>query len=377
MIQSNSIIKRYTQWVNENLMAEAEAGAAQPNPNDLAQEIKFNFNFESGKYKVEEIPAAELVKLKNELNRPIALVRTPRFENQKTILTLVASTSTLGLSANLKAQLQQEGFKPTGNGNDALCAARLKTLEGIVIQYFCERLKCTPEELATKITIKKVSKPNAGSGTTDEERKKFQYISMKLEQTGTAIPPERKIECNMKGSARRGTQAKREVNYVGYNADQIVVVPAGNTVTLSLNPQTVPDMVYFKYKDTEFLSPWLGAKMWTRQNGEVVYYERDLNDQAKYPGLKDAINAEIAKVGGKLTVETALSKNGGYSNGKFVVQPGPDQNGNPGLFSFTMTKGFDLDNLTIRVFSPLAGTVFTISSSCSGPAATVPAKKPA
>ena len=372
MIESNSIIKRYTQWVNENLMSEAEAAAAAGNPGDLAREVKFNFNFESGKYKPEEIPAPELAKLKTDLNIPINLVRTPRFMNQKTVLTLTASTSTLGLSANLRSQLQQEGFKPTGNGNNALCAARLKTIEEIVIAYFCEKLLCTPQELAKKIEIKKVSKPNAGSGATDEERKQFQYISMKLEQTGEAIPSERKITCNMKPATRQGVEAKREVNYVGYNADQIVVVPVGNKITLKLNPLTVPDMVYFKYKDTEFLSPWLGAKTSVNpRTGQSSNFEADLNDATKYPGLKDAINAEIAKVGGKLTVETALAAKGGWVNNKFVVLPGPGQNGNPGVFSFTMTKGFDLDNLTIRVFSPLAGTVFTIESSCGGAAATV------
>jgi hypothetical protein len=370
MIKSNTIIKRYSQWINENLMAEA--GETSQPPAGLNKEIKFNFNFESGKYKPEEIPAPELAKLKTDLNIPSNLVRTPRFMNQKTVLTLTASTSTLGLSANLRAQLQQEGFKPTGNGNDALCAARLKTIEGIVITYFCEKLKCTPEELAKKITIKKVSKPNSGTGATDEERKQFQYISMKLEQTGEAIPSERRIDCNMKPATRQGTQAKREVNYVGYNADQIVVVPAGNTVTIKLNPLTVPDMVYFKYKGEEFLSPWLGAKTSVNpRTGQNNNFEADLNDATKYPGLKDAINAEIKKIGGKFTVETALAANGGWVNNKFVVLPGPGQKGDPGVFSFTMTKGFDLDNLTIRVFSPLAGTAFTIESSCGGPSATV------
>ena len=183
MINSNRIIKRYTQWLNENLMAEAgevgaAAAAASPNAGNLDKETKFNFNFESGKYKQEEIPEAELTKLKNDLNVPIGLVKMPRYMNQKTVLTLTASTSTLGLSANLRQQLQNEGFKPTGNGNDALCAARLKTIEAITIEYFCEKLKCTPQELATKITINKVSKANSGSGNTDEERKKFSNFLM-------------------------------------------------------------------------------------------------------------------------------------------------------------------------------------------------------
>jgi hypothetical protein len=364
----HTIIKGYTTWLSENLLSEADAPVDPTTPPDLAQEVKFNFNFESGKYAESEIPPADLLQLKKDLGKPISLVRLPKYMNQKTILTLVASTSTLGLSADLRGKLQQEGLKPTGNGNDALCAARLKTIEKIVIDHFCVSLKCTPEELSTKITIKKVSRPNSGSGTTDEERKKFQYISMKLEQTGESIPADRKITCNMPAATRRGVEAKQAVNYVGYNADQIVVVPAGNTVTLKFNPQSVPDMVYFKYKDTEFLSPWLGVKIGENSQGN---FEADLNDLTKYPGLKDSINAEIAKIGGKLTVETALAKNGGYVNGKFVVLPGPNQNGNPGVFSFTMVKGFTLDNLTIRVFAPLSGTVFSIQSTCSGPAVTV------
>lgn len=168
----------------------------------------------------------------------------------------------------------------------------------------------------------------------------------------------------MKPSSRKGVQAKKDSNYVGYSANQIIVIPSGSTITIKLNPITVPDMVYFKYKDSEFLSPWLGSKIQTRPDGSVRYYEKELNDSSKIPGLKDAINSEIAKVGGKLTVESVLAKNGGYLNGKFIVLPGPDQKGDPGIFSFTLTKGFDLDNLTIRVFSPLDGTAFSLSTSC-------------
>lgn len=361
-------IKNYRNWINEHLIIEANTAP------DLSQEVRFNFNFDSGKYLKSEIPAESLASLKQELAKPILLLRIPRYLNQKTVLTLTASTSTLGLSDQLKAKLQQDGFKPTGTGNDALCAARLKTLEEIVIAYFCEKLQCTPDELAAKITINKIAKPNSGTGATDEERKKFQYISMKLEQTGEKIPDERKITCNMKPATRSGSQAKREVNYVGYNSDQIVVVPAGDKVTIKLDPMTIPDMVYFKYKGEEFLSPWLGKKTWIDQSGKSVNFEADLNDANKYPGLKDAINAEIAKVGGKKRVETDLAKNGGWVNNKFVVLPGPNQGGNPETFSFTMDKGIDLDNLTIRVFSPLSGTSFTIASSCGGPAVTVKSK---
>lgn len=119
-------------------------------------------------------------------------------------------------------------------------------------------------------------------------------------------------------------------------------------------------MVYFKYKDTEFLSPWLGSKSESSRN-----FEAELNDTTKLPGLIDAINSEIAKVEGKLTVQTALAKNGGLVNGKFVVLPGPQQGGKAETFAFTIEKGFSLDELTVRVFAPLSGTVFEISTECN------------
>lgn len=74
-------------------MAEAEAGAAQPNPNDLAQEIKFNFNFESGKYKVEEIPAAEsrAAFLTNGFNPLVG----PPICKRNSLINLITSVSTV------------------------------------------------------------------------------------------------------------------------------------------------------------------------------------------------------------------------------------------------------------------------------------------
>ena len=362
MVSPNTIIKRYSQWITEQRLIEADQPAA---PSDLSKEVKFNFNFESGKWLASEIPDDQLAKLKLELNRPISLLRTPRYLNQKTTLTLIASTSTLGLTPDLKTKLQQAGFKSTGNGNDALCAARLKTLEDIVITYFCEQLKCTPDELRARVQIKKIAKPNSGGGESDEARKQFQYIAMQLNQTGQEISTLNKITCNMQPTRRSGAKATRETNYVGYNSDQILVVPVGTKVNIKLNPLTVPDMVYLKYKNFEFLSPWIGAKTSNLENGQTRNFESDLNDPTKCPGLKDAINSEIQKVGGKLTVESALAKSGGYSNGKFVVLPGPAQKGTPSNFTFSVVKGFDLDNLTIRVFSPLEGTLFTIESNCS------------
>lgn len=354
----HSIIKDFMGFLNEALDTVATG-----DPGDLSTEVKFGFNFDSGKYAKADIPAESLTKLQAELVAPSNLVSLPKYDNQKTVLTLVASTSTLGLSAELRAKLQAEGYTITGNGNGALCAARLKTLESITVDYFCTRLKCTPVDLKTKIDIKKISRPNSGGGSTADEQKKFQYVSMKLEQTGDAIPEDRKITCNMKPTSRKGATALRTVNYVGYNADQFVMVRAGQKITLSFNPMNVPDMVYFKYKDLEFLSPFLGLK--ARPDYDKRQYENELNDPAKYPGLIDAINTEIKKVGGTLTVQTALADTGGFINNKFVVLPGPSQQGNKVVnFTFPITKDFAKDKLVIRVFSPLDTTAFTISSTC-------------
>lgn len=348
------LIKNFGAWrtVNESLVNEAET-----------KEVNFQFNFESGKYKREEIPAEDLAKLQSEIRTGVLPeLRVPKTLDGKTTIELEASTSTLGLSANLAAQLQSEGY--AGKGNVALCNARMKTLEAVMLEIFMAQLKTDEATVRSKVTFKYVNKANQGGGATDEERKKWQYIKTRVIQTGTPIPPDRKIECGKTSPPFAGSQGLPANNYVGYgqaeNQSVYLVMAANMQVKLQFNPLQIPDCFYIKYGDQEFLSPFLGAQQAQISGGTTNFVEA-LN---KIPDLVEKINAELAAVGAKGDVKT-LQPNFFDAAGKIRIFPGPEQgNRENAVHSFTVTKKYAADKLVIRVFSPLSGTRFNISSTC-------------
>jgi len=326
-----------------------------------ATAAKFNFNFDSGRYAIEDITPEKSAQLMTDLAPILSELATPRLANGKTEIIITASTSTLGVSANLKAQLAAAGFKSTNpkyNGNDALCNARLATIESFIVGKFCEALKTTPEVFKTKVQITKNPLPNSGSGSTDEERKQFQYIAAEVKQSGEQIAPTQQLNCGATFGGS-GAQAGADVNYVGFKTDLYVMASVGDKVTLSFDPVNIPDMVYFRYKDREFLSPWLGTPTGNGRN-----YESELGG---FADLEAKINAELAACGSKGTVATLAPS--AKVSGKWKVQPGPLQGGKPQQFQFAFDKDFALDKLTVRCFSPLGGTVFKIKTDCSKGAA--------
>lgn len=333
-----------------------------------ATAAKFNFNFDSGRYAIEDITPDKSAQLMKDLAPILAELATPRLKNGKTEIVITASTSTLGVSANLKAQLAAAGFKSTNpkfSGNDALCNARLATIETFIVNKFVEALKTTPESFRAKVQITKNPMPNSGSGTTDEERKQFQYIAAEVKQVGEPIGPGEQLNCGAKFDGV-GVKADAAANYVGFKRDLYAMASVGDKVSLKFNPLVVPDMVYFKYKDKEFLSPWLGSPTASGRN-----FETELNAVAD---LEAKINAELAAVGSTRTVATLAPT--AKVGGRWKVQPGPQQGGKGEQFTFMFDKDFSLDKLTVRCFSPLDGTRFNIDTSCQKTAPAAAPKKP-
>jgi hypothetical protein len=331
-----------------------------------ASSAKFNFNFDSGRYAIEDITPEKSAQLMKDLGPILAELATPKLMNGKLEIIITASTSTLGVSSGLKSQLASAGFKSTNpkyNGNDALCNARLATIEKFIVEKFTAALKTTPEAFRTKVQITKNPMPNSGSGTTDEERKAFQYIAAEIKQVGEKIPEILQLNCGAKFKGE-GKQANATVNYVGFKKDLYAMASVGDTVSLSFDPLTFPDMVYFKYKENEFLSPWLGAQSANNRN-----FVNELN---AIPDLEAKINAELAACGSTGTVASLIP--GAKVGGKWVVKPGVGQGGEAKTFTFKFTKDFALDKLTVRCFSPLAGTVFEIATACTKVAAPAPKK---
>lgn len=321
----------------------------------LNQEVKFAFNFESGRYQASEIPPNQIEVLKSDLKPVLAELLIPKYMNGKTIIELTASTSTLRLTPQLVQKLQSEGYTGQGqndpSGNALLCEARLATMEKLITNILAESLKTTPQGLLTKVEFKKILKPNQGSGNTPEERKKWQYISMKLIQTGTPIPEALKVPCGLRNRLFNGRRGTAENNYVGYSADLILTIPAGNTITIYFDSFNIPDMFYVKYKDTEFLSPFQGSIALAHQLSFVPY-------------LEEKINAELRSLGSTKTVRE-LQPNAINQNGKWNVVKGRTQGSQEGVYSITVTKGWENDSFKIRVFAPLESTQFSISTICS------------
>lgn len=331
-----------------------------------ATAAKFNFNFDSGRYAIEDITPEKSAQLMKDLQPILTELATPSLMNGKLEIVITASTSTVPVSAPLKAQLAADGFKSTNpkfSGNDALCNARLATIEKFIVEKFTAALKTTPEAFMTKVQITKNPLPNSGSGADREAQKVFQYIAAEVKQSGEKIPTIQQLNCGaiFKGE---GKQANAAVNYVGFKKDLYAMATVGDTVTLKFDPLTFPDMVFFKYKEKEFLSPWLGAQAAQGRN-----FVKELN---AIPDLEEKINAELAACGSTGTV--ASLRPGAKVGGKWVVKPGVRQGGDPKTFQFPFTKDFALDKLTVRCFSPLDGTVFEINTGCA-PTTAAPAPK--
>lgn len=321
----------------------------------LNQEVKFAFNFESGRYQASEIQPNQVEVLKSDLKPVLGELLIPKHMNGKTIIELTASTSTLRLTPQLVQKLQSEGYTGQGqndpSGNALLCEARLTTMEKLITNILAESLKTTPQGLLTKVEFRKVLKPNQGSGNTPEERKQWQYISMKLVQTGTPIPEAIKVPCGLRDRLFNGKMGTSETNYAGYSADLVLTIPAGNTITISFNSLHIPDMFYVKYKDVEFLSAFQGSAALASKLSAV-------------PDLEEKINAELRALGSAKTVRE-LQPNAINQDGTWNVVKGQYQRAEEGAYAVTVTKGWENDSFKIRVFSPLEATRFSISTTCS------------
>jgi len=342
-------LKNFTQWVNEAAEPVQNTGGA------LNQEVRFSFNFDSGKYLESEIPADQLEKLKTDLKPIVTELSIPKYLNGQTNIELTASTSTLRLMPEFIQKLTAAGYKGlTGqadpSGNDLLASARLMTVETLITKLLAEMLKTTPQALKTKVTFTKISKPNQGGGATPEEQKVWQYISMKVTQTGTPIPEAVKVPCGIKDRLYNGKMGISTNNYVGYAADLILTIPATNTITISFNALDIPDMFYIKYRDIEFLSQFQGSA-------------RHAPNLAKIVDLEQKINAELQRAGSTKTLRE-LQPNAIAQDGTWIVAKGQYQNAATGIYSVTVMKSWENDDFKIRVFSPLAATRFTISTMC-------------
>ena len=340
-----SRIKNFTEFsINEDV-----------NITTIAGDTKFTWQFPEGVYKMESIDPKELAKLRLEIiNKILKPINEKQIKNGKTVINLIASTSTKPLSDKLKAELKAGGFYQNADladksGNSALGYARLATIEKLLLQF--ARIKdLNPSNLSKSVEITRTVKANAGSG------EKFQFIAATIETTGNVIIDV--ISCK-KSSNFEGKQGTKADNYLGF--DRLVALEASSNtkIPLILDPLVIPDC-FFVYYDSEsyFLTSFLGDKKGGESERDFL---KELND-IKEPLLKGIINVIASK--NIPNPEEYVRKRLLNKDGSIKIL---GKTNHPEKFRREIIKKFGGNYLEMRVFSPLTSTKFNISTECQVP----------
>jgi hypothetical protein len=343
-------IKKFQEFINE-----AEA---------VKEQTKFKFVFPTGLYKQSEIPGDQLKKLKMEIVEKILRPLTgEKLYDGATIVNLVASTSNLRVSPELKSQLEKEGFKVDegdASGNSALAKARLKTIKDIIFDFLGVK-NPNDKSIQNIIQVKESVKVNAGEG------KENQYISADVEMTGT--PYQSVINCDMEKPLEfKGGKGTEEKNYVGFSTDdqKIGLNAAPNTkITLFFEPANIPDC-FFVYLDINNykLTPFIGNRSDKNRKDGTDFFINSLNDLKG--SLLEKITKEVSKKIGMTKAKDLVNKTLLDKSGKIKVIQRDDADGEEN-FSVTLVKSIFKKTVDIKVFSPLDDTGFSLTTACTNP----------
>ena len=262
-----------------------------------------------------------------------------------------------------------------------------------------------------------------GDNVDDQKYKENQYISATLKATGEKIKEEDKIGCNMKKKSFHGGKADASNGYAGYDKTVYLNAKSGQNMRIIFDPHTIPDSILFYYTGAPAkLSPFMGevgAKIirdkWSKGDEDdinadakiVVKPKKELIGGINYlvTDYKDYLNNVVNKGGALVKAIEGKLKNLGLkpikdicpqffdSSGKIEVYatkdkselkvdkdyPGPSAMTIPLLKSgalaqspkidnkaleITVTKNITREQVTLVAFSPLAGTMFGISTEC-------------
>jgi hypothetical protein len=247
---------------NQNLN---EATTSEP----IGKEMPWSFNFDSGKFKLEDIPEGDLGKIYNDFEKNILpILNNQNYIGQKIDIKLTASTSKVPLGSGVVKALKEEKYEGSNSG---LAKARLETLSSIIkellYKYFKkgdEDIKDFLKDLSDKVTITKNAMPNQGpdykqgDDPKDEKFKAVQKLSALMGVIGEQIDEPSKLKC---GATLRGTGSKGSAEdlYCGYDKKLYAVAKKGTTMKIQFDPFTVPDSFIYSYGGKIGLSPFAGS----------------------------------------------------------------------------------------------------------------------
>jgi hypothetical protein len=369
-------IKKFYEFISE--AESTDPPAAETSTTSGAASARFQFP--KGKYKVSDISPDELEKLRNDIAINIlAKLKEGNAWTGPTMIDLVASTSTINVTPELRKQLASEGFpeKPGDKtGNYALCQARLKTIKDLMygMLQIDPANKAATDKFSKVYTITETPKPDQSSSEKD------QYIQSTVRYTGKK--KDTQINCK-DATTFTGSQGSEENNYVGYGKDDIAFVASANTkAVFNLRPGNIPDCFFWYQNPTSYgLTSFIGNKISREKTGDWEYngkinsvkggkyfneghFEDRLNDSGRKDQIISAIKTEISKFIDAAEAEKLIKEKLLNADGRIkVVEPKED----PKAFATNILKNIDSKDLVIRVFSPLGDTQFSVHANCSLP----------
>lgn len=272
---------------------------------EIDKEIPWSFNFDSGKFKLDDIPEGDLAKIYSDFEKNILpVLNNPNYIGQKIDIKLNASTSKVPVGSGVAKELTAEKYE--GN-NSGLAKARLDTLGSIIKELLYKYFKKEGEErndflkdIGDKVTITKNAKPNIGpdykqgvDDPKDEKYKAVQKLSAIIGVTGEEIDVDRKLKCGMTLRGK-GNKGSAEDLYCGYDKKVYAVAKKGTTMEISFDPFTVPDAFIYSYGGKIGLSPFAGSHggMLLRPFDQAVFDR--LNTAAK-SGNSEAVEKQNIK----------------------------------------------------------------------------------
>jgi hypothetical protein len=287
------------------------------------------------------------------------------------------------------------------------------------------------KNIKNKVKIGKTPKPNIGpdyekgSDPKDEKYKAVQKISSSIDVTAEAITEDRKVSCGKKTSGK-GNKGNAENNFVGYEKNVFIIAKAGDAMTIKFEPYTVPDCFIYKYMGENKLSVFSGnfggvlaepfvqskyddylaksdkggiIKVEKRNIGGTNYivwdYKKAINEvYNKDNALVNGINKKLKELGIKGDIKSIqpkfFDKEGKievYSNKQIKDMPSVGDVPmvvntknyiikkilptppvcDPIELELKVVKTFVKDSLDLIVFSPCAGTAFSLDATCEAP----------
>lgn len=265
------VFESLDNYINYKLLLKEakEEGNAQNKDNNAP----WDFKFDSGKFKKDDVTQDQIKKLDTEFKKRIV----PLFTNENYIgqilevnISAASSKVPINPSGSVAKELKSLGYKPN---NEGLCEARGNTVVEIIKDLIYDNFgegqdrESFFKDLSKKMVLVNKPLPNigpeynkdGGDNADDQKYKNNQYISASLSVKGDKIPEEKFLTCNSDKSFK-GKKASASNGYIGYDETIYIRAKAGQKMTISFDPLVIPDSILFVYSGKEVkLAPFSGS----------------------------------------------------------------------------------------------------------------------